>query len=159
MDLKNIDDVRCLMSVRPSHNHQPIIGDDASIAHHHRRLRSSYEDIGKKWAFLSFLCAMGTVVSCEQLSCTLLEKDIKDDVPIERYLSSKSEIISDDALAGCSRGHFWWSWWKISHNRDIIFYIFLEQTARKHFRRNYSAHNTHKTMKIHTFPDIFVWWS
>ena len=93
-------------SVRPmSHNHRPIIGDDASIAHHHRRLRSSYEDIGEKWAFLSFLCAVGTVVSCKQLSCTLLEKDIKDDVPIERYLSSESEIIGDDASINNHRNH------------------------------------------------------
>ena len=38
-----------------------------------------------------------------------------------------------------------------SLNRDIIFYIFLQQTARKHFGRNYSAHNTPKTTKIHTF--------
>ena len=48
---------------------------------------------------------MGTVVSCKQLSCTLLEKDIKDDVPIERYLSSKSEIIGDDASINNHRNH------------------------------------------------------
>ena len=104
VDPKNIDDVRCL-SVRLSHNHRPIFSDDASIAHHRRRLRSSYEDIGEKWVFLSFVCAVGTVVSCKQLSCTLLEKDIKDDVPIERYLSSESEIIGDDASINNHRNH------------------------------------------------------
>ena len=48
---------------------------------------------------------MGTVVSYKQLSCTLLEKDIKDDVPIERYLSSESEIIGDDASINNHRNH------------------------------------------------------
>ena len=48
---------------------------------------------------------MGTVVSCKQLSCTLLEKDIKDDIPIERYLSSESEIIGDDASINNHRDH------------------------------------------------------
>ena len=48
---------------------------------------------------------MGTVVSCKQLSCTLLEKDIKDDVPFERYLSSESEIIGDDASINNHRNH------------------------------------------------------
>ena len=47
--------------------------------------------------FHSFMCVVGTVVSSKLLSCTLLEKDVKDDVSIERYLSSKSEIIGDGA--------------------------------------------------------------
>ena len=32
VDLKNLDDVRCPMSVCLSHNHRPIIGEDASSA-------------------------------------------------------------------------------------------------------------------------------
>ena len=38
------------------------------------------------------MCVVGTVVLSKMLSCSLLEKDVKDDVSIERYLSSKSEI-------------------------------------------------------------------
>ena len=78
--------VWCRLSVLHNHRRWCIIG------HHHRRLRSSYEDIRKNVHFRSFMCVVGTVVSSKMLSCSLLEKGVKDDVSIERYLSSKSEI-------------------------------------------------------------------
>ena len=37
-------------------------------------------------------CVVDTVVLPKVLSCSLLEKDAKDDVSIDRYLPSKSEI-------------------------------------------------------------------
>ena len=60
-----------------------IIIDDASSAiviadyHHHTKIS------GKSVHFHSFMCAVGTVVLSKTVSCSLLEKDIKDDVSIE----------------------------------------------------------------------------
>ena len=75
-------------------------------------------------------------------------------------------LISLNCLGGSWIGSYdcwlmhhrrWFPIWMI--NRDIIFYIFLQQSTRKLFRQNYSAHSTLKLWKCTLFPDIFVWWS
>ena len=71
-DLKNIDDVRCLMSV----SCHTIIGDDASSAiiitdyDHHTKIS------GKSVYFRCFMCVLGTVVSSYMVSCDFMEKDV-----------------------------------------------------------------------------------
>ena len=82
-----------------------IIIDDASSAiiiadyDHHTKIS------GKSVHFHSFMCAVGTVVLSKQLSCTLLEKDIKDDVSIDHQNRKSSAMMHQSAIIGDYRNH------------------------------------------------------
>ena len=82
-----------------------IIGDDASSAiiiadyDHHTKIS------GKSVHFHSFMCAVGTVVLSKQLSCTLLEKDIKDDVSIDHQNRKSSAMMHQSAIIADHRNH------------------------------------------------------
>ena len=53
---------------------------------------------GKSVHFHSFMCAVGTVVLSKQLSCTLLEKDIKGDVSIDHQNRKSSAMMHQSAI-------------------------------------------------------------
>ena len=48
---------------------------------------------------------MGTVVLSKQLSCTLLEKDIKDDVSIDHLNRKSSAMMHQSAIIADHRNH------------------------------------------------------
>ena len=60
---------------------------------------------GKSVHFHSFMCAVGTVVLSKQLSCTLLEKDIKDDVSIDHPNRKSSAMMHQSAIIADHRNH------------------------------------------------------
>ncbi len=89
-DLSQIDDVRPL-SVCPmsrSSSSAIIIAD----YDHHTKIS------GKSVHFHSFMCAVGTVVLSKQLSCTLLVKDIKDDVSIDHQNRKSSAMMHQSPI-------------------------------------------------------------
>ena len=94
--------VRCRrLSVSVSRSSSAMMHQSAIIADYDHHTKIS----GKSVHFHSFMCAVGTVVLSKQLSCTLLEKDIKDDVSIDHPNRKSSAMMHQSAIIADHRNH------------------------------------------------------